>query len=605
MSNWIYVLVGLFLISGCTPAPKEQPNVILIITDDQGYGDIAAHGNPYIKTPHIDQLYQESVRFTDFHVSPTCSPTRAALMTGRYTNRTGAWHTIAGWSLLRQEEKTLGNLFTQGGYNTGAFGKWHLGDNYPFRALDRGFQRTVVHGGGGVQQTPDLWENDYFDDRYLADGQATAYQGYCTDVFFEEAMAFIEEQKEQPFFCYISTNAPHGPFNVPPNYLQLYEDIPDSLLAPYQKRFYGMISNIDDNLGKLRAFLTAQEIADNTILIFMSDNGTAAGYRSRDGQVTGFNSGMRGTKNSAYEGGHRVPFYVYWKDGQIQGGKDISTLAAHIDVMPTLAEWCNVELPTGHLPIDGRSLAPLFEGDDFSLKSRVLVTDSQRRQVPKRWLKTAVLFQNWRLVNGEELYDIKSDPGQVTNLLKEQPKIVDTLREVYDQWWERMAPTFSKEPAIIIGNEAENPSLLSCHDWHTEDINVAWNQIHIRQGEKGGLAPFYWTLEVAEPGAYQVQFFRYPPASNLKISDNIAGLSQAEEPGLAFDIPEGKGWEVMGSWIQIDDAPKKKIAIDANDQFAEHQVQLAKGPLKLSGGFILQEDRTEIGAYYALVTKLD
>ncbi|MEO0341214.1 MAG: arylsulfatase, partial [Bacteroidota bacterium] len=443
---WIYIFLAVISTCGCSSTNQERPNVILIITDDQGYGDIGAHGNPLIKTPHMDQLYAESIRFTNFHVSPTCSPTRAALMTGRYTNRTGAWHTIGGWSLLRSNEKTLGNLFSEGGYVTGAFGKWHLGDNYPFRAKDRGFQSTVVHGGGGVQQTPDYWGNDYFDDTYFYNGKPKQYEGYCTDVFFDEAMSFIRQSKDQPFFCYISTNAPHSPFNVPPSYLDLYEGIPDTILANDQKRFYGMISNIDENIGRLRASLVEQNIADNTLLIFMSDNGTAAGYRSREGRTMGFNSNMRGTKNSPYEGGHRVPFYVYWKDGKVVGGKDISTLAAHIDIMPTLAEWCKLKLPENHLPIDGRSLVPLVEGNNLELKNRILITDSQRKQVPEKWTKTAVMSRNWRLVNGEELYNLDNDPGQEFNLFKDQKMLVDTLREAYDDWWSSMEETFQQEP---------------------------------------------------------------------------------------------------------------------------------------------------------------
>ena len=247
------VAIGSFLackvpqtsISNATTPP---PNVILIITDDQGYGDLGCHGNPYIQTPHLDQFHKESVRLTNFHVSPTCAPTRASLMTGRYCNRTGVWHTIAGWSQLRENEKTLGNMFEEAGYTTGAFGKWHLGDNYPFRPFDRGFQETVVHGGGGVQQTPDYWNNDYFDDTYFKNGKPQSYKGYCTDVFFEEAMDFIDQHHQQPFFCYISTNAPHWPYNVPLDYIEPYEKFGDQLL-PHQKRFLGMITNIDDNLS--------------------------------------------------------------------------------------------------------------------------------------------------------------------------------------------------------------------------------------------------------------------------------------------------------------------------------------------------------------------
>ncbi|MCK4999127.1 MAG: sulfatase-like hydrolase/transferase, partial [Anaerohalosphaera sp.] len=184
----------------------KHPNVILIITDDQGYGDLACHGNKIIKTPNMDSLYAQSTRLTNFHVGPTCAPTRAALMTGRYCNRTGVWHTVMGRSMLRKDETTIANVFTDTGYKTAFFGKWHLGDNYPFRPQDRGFQEVLAHGGGGITQAPDHWNNDYFDDTYFHNGTHKKCTGYCTDVWFENAIKFIEQNKNRPFFCYLATN---------------------------------------------------------------------------------------------------------------------------------------------------------------------------------------------------------------------------------------------------------------------------------------------------------------------------------------------------------------------------------------------------------------
>lgn len=232
------------------PDTPRRPNVVLVITDDQGYGDLGCHGNPIIQTPNIDALHSQSVRLTNFHVGPTCAPTRAGLMTGRYCNCTGVWHTIGGRSLLRKDEITLGDVFRAGGYRTGMFGKWHLGDNYPFRPHDRGFDEALYHGGGGVSQTNDWWGNDYFDDIYLRNGEPEAFQGYCTDVWFSQAMDFVERNRQQPFFCYLSTNAPHSPHNVPERYARLYEGLPCE-----RDRFYGMITNIDDNMARLRAHL--------------------------------------------------------------------------------------------------------------------------------------------------------------------------------------------------------------------------------------------------------------------------------------------------------------------------------------------------------------
>ena len=250
-----------------------RPNIVIILTDDQGYGDVACLGNKEIKTPAMDRLYADSVRLTNFHVDPTCSPTRSALMTGRYSSRTGVWHTIMGRSIMHPDEVTIAEIFAQGGYRTGCFGKWHLGDNFPCRPQDQGFHEVLVNGGGGVTQTPDYWGNDYFDDTYWHNGKPTKQTGYCTDVFFNGAMRFIEKNKNRPFFCYIPTNAAHGPFLVAKKYSEPYKKMG---IASPRAEFYGMITNIDENLARLRKKLKSLGLEENTILIFMTDNGTAA-----------------------------------------------------------------------------------------------------------------------------------------------------------------------------------------------------------------------------------------------------------------------------------------------------------------------------------------
>ena len=285
---------------GGAPAqePRRRPNVILVMTDDQGYGDLRCLGNEVINTPHCDRLYEQSVRLVDFHVAPTCAPTRAGLMTGRYCNRTGVWHTIMGRSILRGDEVTMADVFGASGYQTGIFGKWHLGDNYPSRPEDRGFTESLVHGGGGVGQTPDFWGNDYTDDTYWHNGTPTPCEGYCSDVFFSAAMDFAQESGDEPFFAYVPLNAAHTPYNIADEWVQPYRD---AGLEARLARFYGIITNIDWNMGRLMDKLDELGIADDTILIFMTDNGT--GDR-------GFNAGMRGRKGSEYEGGHRVPFFM-------------------------------------------------------------------------------------------------------------------------------------------------------------------------------------------------------------------------------------------------------------------------------------------------------
>ncbi|MEM7236195.1 MAG: sulfatase-like hydrolase/transferase, partial [Planctomycetota bacterium] len=219
--------IAILIVAGLLVSPSwaaDKLNVVLVITDDQGYGDVGAHGNTMIRTPNLDAFHKNAVRFTNFHVDPTCSPTRAALMSGRYSTRTGVWHTIMGRSLMSPKEFTLAELLKTGGYATGCFGKWHLGENYPLRPQDQGFDATFVHGGGGVGQGPDYWGNDYFDDTYFRNGVPEKVEGYCTDVWFREAIRFIDKHKSRPFFTYISTNAPHGPYLVDPKYSKPYEE---------------------------------------------------------------------------------------------------------------------------------------------------------------------------------------------------------------------------------------------------------------------------------------------------------------------------------------------------------------------------------------------
>lgn len=343
-----------FLSAGCRIGGQEDPatsspNVILVITDDQGYGDLACHGNPWIKTPYLDTLWKESVRLTDFHVSPTCAPTRAALMTGRYNNRTGVWHTVTGRTLLRENEVTLAQIFSDNGYATGMFGKWHLGDNYPRRPIDLGFQKAIWHGGGAIGNTNDYWDNDYFDDHYYDNGEYRPFEGYCTDVWFREAKKFIGDNRDRPFFCYVATNAPHGPLYVEDKYSDPYTR--DTLIP--SPAFYGMITNIDENIGALRAYLKEEGLDRNTIFVFMTDNGTASGVKL-DGDWAnsfpteyGYSAGMRGRKSSPYEGGHRVPCFIHWPAGGVEEGKDFDGLTAHIDLFPSLVEMCNLERKKG------------------------------------------------------------------------------------------------------------------------------------------------------------------------------------------------------------------------------------------------------------------
>lgn len=551
------------------PEPR-RPNVILVMTDDQGYGDLSCHGNPWLKTPHLDALHAESVRLTNFHVDPTCSPTRSALMTGRYSGRVGVWHTIMGRSLLPAQEVTMAEVFADAGYATGIFGKWHLGDNRPMRAQDQGFTTTLVHGGGGVGQMPDVWGNDYFDDTFLRNGVPEAQNGYCTDVWFDAALRFIEQNRNQPFFCYVPTNAPHGPYRVGEQYSQTFagnKDVPNA-------NFYGMILNIDANVGRLLSKLKEWELEENTIVIFMTDNGTAAGIE----RGKGYNAGMRGQKGSPYEGGHRVPCFIRYPQGGLNGGRDVNTLAAHFDLLPTLAELTGAEIPKS-VELDGRSLVPLLKETESNWPARTLIVESQRIEMPEKWRQSSVMTDRWRLVNRTELYDIQADPGQKTNVAAEHPDVVSELQAAYEAWWKDAHGNDGEKLARIeLGHETSVEQELTAHDWHGD--RVPWDQNHTRAGFIGH---GQWAVEVVEPGRYRIDLARWPDRAEKQIQSG---------PGI---IPVKAKLE-MGDYSKEQD-----VADDATS--VTFFVDLKAGPAWMRGTFTDAQGKT-CGTYYAIVERL-
>jgi len=568
---------ALLMLPGCAGvgqmmrSKRNRPNVVLVITDDQGYGDLACHGNPVIKTPNLDKLYAQSVRLTNFHVSPTCSPTRAALMTGRYCNRTGVWHTIMGRSLLREDEVTMADVFSASGYRTGIFGKWHLGDNYPFRPHDRGFDQALVHGGGGIGNTQDYWGNDYFDDTYFRNGEPEKFAGYCTDVWFAEATRFIEANKNRPFFCYIPTNAPHGPYRVPEKYAKLYEG------KDVNANFYGMITNIDENMGRLLGKLKELAIEDNTIVIFMTDNGTSSGHRG----AQGYNAGMRGNKGSEYDGGHRVPCFIRWPDAGIGGGVDVGRLTAHIDILPTLIALCGLKRPAG-VKFDGRSLVPLLTRGGENWPIRTVITDSQRIDYPNKWRKSAVMTDRWRLINGKELYDTKTDAGQKHDVANRYPEVVRKLRKDYEQWWADTSKRFDEYCQIIVGSDKENPSKLTSHDWH---VHGPWNQEQIRQGRKQNS---FWAVEVAQDGEYEISLRRWPAEVDAPITAAIEG---------------GKAIAAKTARLKIADFDQTK-PIAKGASAVNFRTRLKAGKTRLQS-WLIDENGESRGAYYVYVKRLD
>ncbi|MEO1011019.1 MAG: arylsulfatase [Bacteroidota bacterium] len=569
-----------------------RPNVILIVTDDQGYGDLGYHGNPYLKTSHLDKFAAESLELSNFHVGTTCAPTRAGIMTGRNANRNNAWHTIAGCSILLETEETMAEVFARNGYETSMYGKWHLGDNYPFRPQDRGFGHTLYHGGGGIGQTPDYWGNDYFNDTYFRNGEPEVFKGYCTDVWFNEAIDFVKKQDGKvPFFMYLAPNAAHGPFNVPEKYAKLYAN--DSL-TEMQKRFYGMISNIDDNFGRLVAALKESGQFSDTILIFTTDNGTALGIsRSKVGKELGYNAGLRGIKGSNYDGGHKVPFFVSWPNGPILKKARLDELVAHVDLLPTLAELTGIPY-TPKNPLDGASMAKVLEGGDRTAE-RMLVVDTQRNQWPQKGKSPCVMSTKWRLVNGTELYNTQEDPGQKNDLAQQRPRIVAQMKTFYDQWWANMERDV-RYAEIPIGLPRANPVRLTIHDMHTQD-GLPWNQVQIR---KGGFAPDgFYSVRITEDGDYRFKLYRYAPESNLG-----SGTVAREVMGTSFreGLPAGKGMQFQRAMVQMEN---QLLEAPANMErpYVILEGKLKKGSYALKSNF-MTPNGTVFPSYYTEIEKL-
>jgi len=552
-------------------SPSRRPNVILIMTDDQGYGEIAAHGNPDIQTPHMDRLHAESVRLTDFHVDPTCSPTRAALLTGRYSTRTGVWHTINGRSMINPDELTMAEVFKANGYATAMIGKWHLGDNHPCRPQDKGFDHAVWHLGGGVGNGPDFWENDYYDDTFMVNGAWQKFDGYCTDVWFREASDFVSKQRDHPFFLYLSTNAPHDPYIVPDKYAALYEA---SGMPPAMAKFYGMITNIDENLGRFRKHLDDLGLSENTLLIFLTDNGTTAGWIDPKAGYDYFNAGMRGWKGSAWDGGHRVPCFWHWPAKGLTGGRDATQLTAHIDILPTLTDLLDLKQPEGPA-IDGVSLRGVLTDDGPALPDRTLFVHVQRGFLPPKWKNSVAMTPRWRLIDGAQLYDITADAGQQSDLAGEHPELVERLRGDYEQWWASLAPDMKQTVRYVLGGD-ENPMTLSSHDWLMPGTEpAAWHQNHIK---RGALINGPWAVEVKQAGTYEISLHRWAPYLDKPMQIAAARLKLGE----------------VDEHIDLEQTATK----------ASFRVKLDAGPATLQT-WLTRPDGESHGAYYTKIRLLD
>ena len=566
---FIFFLFSFFL--GMSQKPVKtisRPNVIIILTDDQGYGDMGIHQNPIIKTPVLDKFASSSIRFTNFYVSPVCSPTRSSILTGKYNIRTGVFDTFSGGAIMASNEITIAELFKDSGYKTGQFGKWHLGDNYPFRPQDQGFDNTVSNIGGGIGSPGDVFnyykaDSSYFNPILMKDGEIFQSSGYCTDVFTDEAIKFIERNHDSPFFIYLAYNAPHKPLQLPESYYNMYKDKPINPDFFRQNGFYvhdmsekdkedarkvyGMVTNIDDNIGRLFQTLEKQNLDENTVIIFMTDNGPAQNR---------FTGGYRGKKSMVNEGGIHVPFYIKLPKKMTSVTK-IDQAFAHIDILPTLVELCNVKMPP-QLKIDGVSMVPFLTKINDVKLDRPLFFEWQRGY-PEKYKNIAVIQNGFKLIGniGEndpissfELYDLKKDPFESINLIEEQKDKAKLLKNEIDGWFEDImkSPNILELPKTIIGNQKQNPIILTRNDARgiqeirdQDNIPVSWDVIVEKEGDYEVTCYFY--NDIVDSGKLIFRIGR----KNISLENDKKNIRKIKFNKMYLD----KGSFKIDSWYSI------------------------------------------------------
>lgn len=485
-----------FCLLACTPSIDSgdqetvelPPNIVLVITDDQGWGDLKSNGNKWLDTPVLDKLRQDGASFDRFYVSPVCAPTRASLLTGRYYLRTGTTWVTHRKEVMRSEEVTFAEVFKEADYITGIFGKWHNGAQYPNDPIGQGFDEFYGFSAGH-------W-NNYFNTGLIHNDTPVSTTGYINDVLTDKAIAFIDENRDRPFLCYVPYNTPHSPFQLPDEYYDKYKAMG---LNEKDASVYGMCENLDDNIGRILTRLDSLDLTNNTIVIFLTDNGP-------NGQR--YNDGMKGWKGHIDEGGVRVPLFIRWPD-KIAPGTNIKPLAAHIDLLPTLAELCQVSL-SSDVQLDGRSLAPLLLGEKTDWPERNIYTVRAGASIGP---VGALRSQQYRMVldldGAPQLYDMLADPGQEHNLKDSHPKITEELKDTFINWFDHVKPADLTPPPIPVGHPArlltelpaseallsESVSFKGERGWSNDWI-INWEQV---------TDTISWKIDVEEAADFEIQ----------------------------------------------------------------------------------------------------
>ena len=556
----VAMVVGfLFTADVLYAAESRKPNVVLIMTDDQGWGDVRSHGNEKIDTPAMDQIAEEGARFDRFFVSPMCGPTRASLLTGRDNLRTGVSWVAHGKETLRLNEVTIADALSQAGYATGCFGKWHNGEYGPYHPNHRGFHEFFGFCRGA-------WQN-YFDAVLERNGAPVKTKGYITDVLTDGVLEFIGKNRGRPFFCYVPYNAPHHPYQVPPRHFEKYKQrgFDDKTAC-----VYGMVENIDENLSRILAKLDELELAKDTIVIFMSDNGPWMPPPGAEGPwKCRYNGGMRGRKMDVDEGGVRVPLFIRWP-GRIRPGSEIAQIAAHIDLFPTILELCDVPMPRT-LPQDGRSLVPLLDGQSEAWPDRMIFSH-QNRFGETHMTPGSVRTERYRLVNrGKryELFDMDKDPGQKRDIADQKPQITERLTAAYEAWYRDATSQGVDPPPVPIGHPATNVVAIQAEDAQLAgDLKFrrvkGWAHDSILNWKSTDDSAV-WALDVLRPGRYEVTLMYgcQDDGAGARIAIEIGGqhvestIRQARDPMPAETEPSGRssvattGPVPMMTWLPL------------------------------------------------------
>lgn len=478
------------------PAESRRPNVIIVLSDDQGYGDLSCHGNPWLKTPCIDSFAKQGTELTRFYVSPLCSPTRSSILTGRYNLRCGVHGVTRGYQTMRSGETTIAADFKSAGYKTAIFGKWHLGSVYPYVPYAEGFDEFI-----GFRQGHEI---NYWNSMLEKNGTPYPVKGFITDVLTDESIRYIDSHRSDPFFLYLAFNVPHTPSQAPRDLFEHYRQFD---ISDYDASIYAMMANLDSNVGRLLTHLNQMNLEEDTIVIFASDNGPN-GYR--------YNCGFRGMKGQVDEGGVRVPFFIRWP-GHLRKNVQMNEMAAHIDLYPTLLSLCGIT------PLKGKAI----DGIDLSgfLKRQELLPDRKffthhAADTPKLSDSGAVRTNRYCLVDQTKLYDLLKDPCQNTDIASEHPEQVKVLGEAYDRWFEDVTKgvDYGRLP-IQVGHPEENPVTMpatqayftgALHFWGKD--GWAWDWVTGWTNQKDEI---YWDIEVVQAGKYLVDLRYLCPASDV------------------------------------------------------------------------------------------